>query len=254
MQGWRYAAPSIGSAVAPEGLPGSAGIVHDLGNLIQIAASAVNIIGRNSRTWRDPSLEPALARARTALERASDLVRQTASAIRVPDVQMRATTELQHLPSCLAEIDGLIRWVCDPDITLSIDAPDDLPPICCNRIELQSAVLNLAINARDAMPEGGALAIRAREATGGAALELSITDNGQGMSPSVLAQAFRPYFTTKPEGRGSGLGLAMVKRFAQEANGEVEITSAPGRGARVTLRLPTARFGSSAHDASNTRR
>lgn len=228
---------------ATDGLSGAAGVVHDLGNLIQIAASAVNMISRSSRACPDAALEPVLARARTALERASALVRQT-NVRTEPAFAVRAAQELQSVTSCVDEIRSLITSICEPDISLSIEVPADLPPVRCNRIELQSAVLNLVTNARDAMPGGGSIAIVARAAADkppADALELSVADNGVGMSRETLLRAFNPYFTTKADGRGAGLGLAMVHRFTQEAGGRIELASTPGAGTTVTLRLPSAK-------------
>jgi signal transduction histidine kinase len=229
--------------LAADGFPGVAGVVHDLGNLIQIAASAVNIIGRSPRAGHDAALAPILARATTALERAGALVHQTMGRTGEPTFVVRATPDMQHVPSCLGEIEALIRWICEPDVLLLIDAAADLPPVRCNRIELQNAVLNLVINARDAMPDRGAIKIVALGVADGpfaGALELHVVDNGSGMSRETLLRAFNPYFTTKASGRGTGLGLAMVKRFAHEAGGRVDIASAPGKGTTVTLRLPPA--------------
>jgi signal transduction histidine kinase len=217
------------------------GVVHDLGNLIQIAASAVNLVMRNPRAGRDPSLEPVLARARTALERAGVLVRDSMDRIREPTVVVWRLPEEQDLSDCLHEIHGLIDWVCAPDIRLSIDIAADLPHIRCNRIDLQNALLNLVINARDAMPDGGDVAISARvvgEEAEHRRAEIRVQDNGAGMSPETLRLAFNPYFSTKPEGRGTGLGLAMVRRFAHEAGGCASIASTPGIGTTVTLHLP----------------
>jgi signal transduction histidine kinase len=225
---------------ATDEFPGAAGVVHDLGNLIQIAASAVNIISRSSRACPDSALEPVLARARTALERASALVRQT-NVRTDPAFAVRPTQELQSVTSCVDEIRALISSICEPDISLSIDVPADLPPVRCHRIELQSAVLNLVTNARGAMPDGGSIVIVARGVADDQLVELSVADNGVGMSRETLLRAFNPYFTTRADGRGTGLGLAMVQRFAQEAGGRVELASTPGAGTTVTLRLPSAR-------------
>jgi signal transduction histidine kinase len=225
---------------ATDEFPGAAGVVHDLGNLIQIAASAVNIISRSSRACPDSALEPVLARARTALERASALVRQT-NVRTDPAFAVRPTQELQSVTSCVDEIRALISSICEPDISLSIDVPADLPPVRCHRIELQSAVLNLVTNARGALPDGGSIVIVARGVADDQLVELSVADNGVGMSRETLLRAFNPYFTTRADGRGTGLGLAMVQRFAQEAGGRVELASTPGAGTTVTLRLPSAR-------------
>jgi len=227
---------------ATDGFPGAAGVVHDLGNLIQIAASAVNIIGRSARAGPDSALEPILARARTALERASALVRQT-NVRSEPALELPAPEELQSVAACVDEIRSLISSICEPDIRLSIDLPTELPPVRCNRIALQSAVLNLVTNARDALPKGGSIVIGGRTVAddpSAEALELSVADDGAGMTPETLQRACTPYFTTKADGRGTGLGLAMVRRFTQEAGGRVELASTPGAGTVVTLRLPSA--------------
>lgn len=228
--------------LAADETAGGPGVVHDLGNLIQIAASAVNLISRSPRAGHDPSLEPVLARARAALERAGVLVRQALGRTREATVVVRWVPDLQDIAACLAEIHALVEWVCEPDIQLSVDAAPGLPPVRCNRIDLQSAVLNLVINARDAMPQGGRLTLSARAASEGdlsLGVTIAVSDDGFGMSPETLRSAFNPYFTTKPHGRGTGLGLAMVQRFAHEAAGCVDIASTPGVGTTVTLRLPS---------------
>lgn len=238
-----------GSASSFDGAPGAfadqpnggAGVVHDLGNLIQIAASALNLAARSPQAGRDPSLDPILARARTALERAGALVRQNMRPTCEPTVVVWRFPELQDVADCLAEVQALIDWICAPDIRLSIEVADDLLRARCNRIDLQNALLNLVINARDAMPDGGSVTVSARLADEGALdrVEIQVADDGAGMSAETLQVAFNPYFTTKPEGRGTGLGLAMVKRFAHEAGGRVSIASTLGVGTTVTLRLPT---------------
>jgi len=220
---------------------GGPGVIHDLGNLIQIAASAVSLVSRSPWAACDPSLEPILARARAALDRAGVLVRQTLGRSREAALVVRGVQDLQDVAACLAEIHALIQWACEPDIRLSVDTSADLPAVRCNRIELQSAVLNLVINARDAMPEGGRLGLSVRAVQEGdlaPGVAIAVSDDGLGMSPETLRCATSPYFTTKPEGRGTGLGLAMVQRFAHDAGGRADIASALGAGTTVTLRLP----------------
>ena len=227
---------------AAEDLVGESGVVHDLGNLIQIAASALNVIGRSPRAGRDPALEPALTRARSALDQAGVLVRQTLGRTRGSTVLVRGTADIQDVAACLGEIHALIQWICDPDIRLCVDAAPCLPPVRCSRIELQSAVLNLAINARDAMPDGGRLGVSVRALTDDAfapAVAIAVSDDGMGMSPETRQRAFTPYFTTKPDDLGTGLGLPMVRRFAHEAGGRVDIASTLGLGTTVTIRLPS---------------
>lgn len=215
------------------------GAVHDLGNLIQIAASAINLVGRSRALAGEPTLEPVLASAKTALKQAGDLVRQTLGRTREASIVVRKVPDLLDVGDCLAEVLALVKWVCEPDVRLAVDAPSGLPRVRCSDVDLQNAILNLAINARDAMPEGGVLSLSVYE-TALCEVEISVADDGAGMAPDTLQAALNPYFTTKFGGRGAGLGLAMVRRFADELGGGLEIASQPGHGTTVILRLPTA--------------
>jgi signal transduction histidine kinase len=220
----------------------TAGVVHDLGNLIQIAASAVNLIARGAG-GRDEAVEPLIARARASLERAGALVHQTMGRASAPSSAAEGGVQPLSLAASLAEITELLAWACEPNIMLSIAAPLSLPWVRCNRLDLQNAVLNLVINARDALPVGGVVRVVARPAAenhDGDAVDLQIIDNGVGMDAQTRLQAFTPLFTTKAEGHGSGMGLAMVKRFVEAAGGRVSIASRPNAGTTVTIRLPTA--------------
>jgi signal transduction histidine kinase len=146
------------------------------------------------------------------------------------------------ITTCLAEIDAFIRRSWPSTIRLELHAAGALPAIRCDRPGLLTAILNLAFNARDAMPNGGVITIivvgisRADVAT---QVEVRVSDNGIGMTRETLARAFDPFFTTKAEGLG-GFGLPIVQRFAQEAGGQVEIQSKPGVGTTATLRLPVS--------------
>jgi CheY-like chemotaxis protein len=141
--------------------------------------------------------------------------------------------------------DLLVRTL-GPDITLEIDLQDGAAPVLSDRTQLELAVLNLAINARDAMPEGGRLTIATRVAhivAGQSDLqpddyvELRVTDTGEGMSPGVMERAFDPFFTTKGVGKGTGLGLSQVYGVARQAGGSARIASGAGRGTTVSLFL-----------------
>lgn len=218
---------------------GGPGAVQDLGHLIRIAAAALNAIGRSRHFAPDSLLEPTLTRARQALDRAGGLVRQTSGRPHEASPVLRKAADPQDIAACLGEIGGLIRWICAPDIDLSVEVAADLPPVRCSAVDLQNVVLNLVTNARDAMPHGGAmsLAVRGRPARrpGGAEVEIRVADDGIGMSPEALRQALTPFFTPDDEPR---LGLAMARRFAQDAGGGLEISSAPGAGTTVAIRLP----------------
>ncbi|MDP5277459.1 ATP-binding protein [Sphingomonas sp. DG1-23] len=227
--------PPIGDRSRPGGAPAiaAAGVVHDLGNLIQIATSAINII---ARTPEMPAIHagPMLDRARTCLEHAGALVRQNLGRI-------RDTGETRSdLVACLADVAALVEALDHPGLVLTLDVEPGLPAAQCDPIELRRAVLNLVFNARDAMAGGGRIAIRARRVGhAGAMIGLEVADQGVGMSPETVARAFDPFFTTKQDGLG-GIGLPMVEQFVRTADGDVAIASERGIGTVVTLRLPAA--------------
>jgi signal transduction histidine kinase len=213
----------------------NAGIVHDLGNLIQIAASAVNIVAR-SPTMPTEHSRPILHRATICLEQAGALVRQTIGIAR----DGAATLGDCCVTACLADVAALVEAMDEPGLALEIDIERELPRALCDPLGLRSAVLNLVFNARDAMAGIGLVAIRGRAISCGLAgisVEISVTDNGVGMSPATVARALDPFFTTKSNGLG-GVGLPMVERFVREAGGTISIASEPGIGTAVALRLP----------------
>lgn len=216
----------------------TAGIVHDLGNLIQVASSALNRVARDPSVSTAPALEPVIASANTALRRAGALVRETIGRAQ------ESHRELGHadVRACLTEVEALIRSAWEPNVHLELRVEADLPPVACDRLGLQNAVLNLAFNARDAMPDGGLISIDAAAVTQGRStvVELRIQDSGIGMTQETAISAFDPFFTTKGKGLG-GLGLPMVKHLADRHGGSVDIESTFGSGTAVILRLPASR-------------
>jgi signal transduction histidine kinase len=145
------------------------------------------------------------------------------------------------------------------EVTIETDLAPDLWLVDADPTQLELAVINLAINARDAMPGGGRLHIRtaksapSRNGAGGEEgdfVVLEISDTGTGMPPEVAARAFEPFFTTKQPGKGTGLGLSMVYGFARQAHGTATIRSEVGRGTTVTLRLRRSREQHAAEDAT----
>jgi CheY-like chemotaxis protein len=137
------------------------------------------------------------------------------------------------------------------DIVLEVAFPEELPPLACDSGQLESALVNLAVNARDAMAGHGRLSMRCRvcspddssvqvklDPARGAYIEITVADDGPGMSEETRKRAFEPFFTTKPEGRGTGLGLSMVFGFVTQYGGAVDIRSMPGAGTSVLLYLP----------------
>ena len=220
----------------------TAGIVHDLGNTVRALASAVAMIERHPQVSNIRSLQPVILGATSALELTSALVGQI---VRYASDE-RANEELVDVALCLAGLERLLRWICPDTVSLKMAVAVDLPLLVCTRRNLESAVLNLVLNACDATPAGGTITVRGRTSQDtivGDCILIGVTDTGTGMTPDTIAHAFEPFFTTK-QGIGNGLGLAMVRRFAQETGGYAEIESAIGVGTTVVLRLPTMRFRS----------
>lgn len=210
----------------------TAGVVHDLRNLIQIATAAINIV---QRTPDMPAVHagPMLARARASLEQAGAIARQTIAGIRDQTSGPRHAS----LPAAFAGIEAMVETMGE-GLELDIILEPGLPVVTCDAIGLQSALLNLVFNARDAMAGNGVITIEGRRHP--TVVEIRVVDSGIGMSETTMARAFDPFFTTKSDGLG-GVGLPMVDRFVREAGGDVSIESALGLGTTVILRLPIAR-------------
>jgi len=149
------------------------------------------------------------------------------------------------------EIADMLSPALRPDIAVKVEIPQEVWPVFVDLAEFQMALLNLGMNARDAMPDGGRMRVEARNVTfdiddptsGGLVgdfVAVTLSDTGAGMTPEVVARAFEPYFTTKEIGLGSGLGLSQVYGFAQQSGGAVSIASAVGKGSSITLFLPRA--------------
>lgn len=223
--------PPIESGASHDGALAAAALVHDLGNLIQIATSAINILSRTPGMPAEHS-DPILHRARTALDHASVLVRENIGRLRDRTAPQRC-----DVAQCLAEIAALVEALDAPGLALEIALESGLPALGCDPVGLQRAVLNLVLNAREATAGDGLVRITARALAG--AVELCVRDQGRGMTPATIARVFDPFFTTRPGGRG-GIGLPMVERFVRSAGGSIAIESAPGIGTVVTLRLPAS--------------
>lgn len=217
----------------------TAGITHDLGNVIQVVASAIRLIDRNLGETADIRLRPIMTEALASVDRASVLTRRILGFAKSEDPM----TEVMNVGVALTSLKDLLRWTAGPAVQFQLDIGEDLPAIACDPHEFGNAILNLIINARDAMAEGGRLTVsvdRKEKSDAGQEvyLELRVRDDGCGMEPETVKRAFDPFFSTKEKTRGTGLGLAMVKSFAQRLNGTVEIDSARGSGTVITMRVP----------------
>jgi PAS domain S-box-containing protein len=222
------------------------GVAHDFNNLLTIILGNAEML---AEALEDDRLRVLAEMTQTAAERGSELTgRLLAFARRQP--LDPAPTDVNAL---LAEMDGLLRRTLGGEVQIETVRGGGLWRALVDGAQLESAVLNLCINARDAMPDGGRLTIEtgnvfldqayadsAEEVAPGQYVMVAISDTGAGMAPEIAARAFEPFFTTKPVGRGSGLGLSMVFGFAKQSRGHVKIYSEPGQGTTVRLYLPRA--------------
>ena len=229
------------------------GVAHDFNNLltailgnlelIQRAASQVEASGQSG----GERIQRLALTAMKAVQRGSALTKSLLAFSRKQPLQPRAL----DANALLADFLDLVRQAVGPGIRVDFDAAPGLPDCQADAAELEAAVLNLAINARDAMPDGGWLRIATGEAvlnaealTGnsesrpGRFVSISVADSGCGMPLEVAAKAFEPFFTTKPIGQGTGLGLSQVYGFVRQLGGHVTLSSAPGSGTAITLFLP----------------
>jgi PAS domain S-box-containing protein len=225
------------------------GIAHDFNNLLTGIVGSLDLLQTRLNQGRLDNAARYIDAAMTSANRAAALThRLLAFARRQPLVPK--TVDVNRL---VVSVEDLLRRTMGETIDLSIVAADGLWSTLCDPNQLESALLNLAINARDAMPDGGTLTF----ATSNARLDrvtadtpalspgdyvcIVVADTGVGMSAEVAARAFDPFFTTKPIGQGTGLGLSMIYGFARQSNGHVTIDSKPGQGTSVRLYLPRHR-------------
>ena len=227
------------------------GIAHDFNNLLTGIVGSLELLQRRLTAGRTDGLLRYAAAATVSAQRAAALTqRLLAFARRQPlDPKPMDANRL------VAGMEDLLRRTLGPGVQLELALAGGLWAILSDAHQLESALLNLAINARDAMPGGGRLTVETTntvldeayarsqggEVKAGQYVLLSVTDSGTGMSPDVIAKAFDPFFTTKPLGQGTGLGLSMLYGFVKQSNGHVRIYSEPGRGTTFKLYLPRER-------------
>jgi PAS domain S-box-containing protein len=234
------------------------GIAHDFNNLLTGIVGSLDLLQTRLNQGRTDNVARYINAAMTSANRAAALThRLLAFARRQPLVPK--SVEVNQL---VVSLEDLLRRTIGETIDLQIVASDDLWCTLCDPNQLESALLNLAINARDAMPDGGKLSISTANAridsvtADTPALEpgdyvcIDVTDSGVGMSAEVAARAFDPFFTTKPIGQGTGLGLSMIYGFARQSNGHATIDSKIGQGTSVRLYLPRHHGDSAAPHAA----
>ncbi|MFC0407189.1 hybrid sensor histidine kinase/response regulator [Roseomonas elaeocarpi] len=214
------------------------GVAHDFNNLLTVILGSLEMLRR--RIPHDPVLTRFMSAAQEAARRGARVNAQLLSFSRRQPLEA-ATVDVGDVVRGISE---LLQQTLNGAAGLEISLPDEALLVHVDRNELEMALLNLVVNARDASATGGRILIEARRGAvdgTGCGTWLSVVDHGQGMTPDVLERVFEPFYTTKPSGVGTGLGLSMVYGFVRQSGGEIDIDSTPGEGTRVRLCLPPGR-------------
>ena len=223
------------------------GLAHDFNNLIQVFTSGLALMERRLEQGRAETVSAYIPAMRQAADSAAVLTNRLLAFSRRQTLQPRAVVP----DVLLSGMEEMIRRTLGGLTEFRVKLKDGRWNIFCDPNQLESALLNLAVNARDAMPEGGVLTVTTRDLTlsaedvadqegvrPGRYVEFEVADTGHGMTPEVLAHVYEPFFTTKPAGKGTGLGLSQVYGFAKQSDGFIRIESQPGAGTSVRLYLP----------------
>ena len=222
------------------------GLAHDFNNLLTGITGSLDLMAARLAQGRINELERYITAAQGAASRAATLTHRLLAFSRQQTLEPKAV-DANRLVSNMEE---LIRRTVGPNIAIETVLAAGLWPCFCDPNQLENAILNLSINSRDAMPEGGRVTIETantwidqvgaieRDVPTGQYIAICVTDNGTGMPPEVVARAFDPFYTTKPVGKGTGLGLSMIYGFARQSGGHVRIYSEVGRGTTVKIYLP----------------
>ncbi len=233
------------------------GIAHDFNNLLMIVSGHAEMLRRRVS---EPKLLQGIEAILSAAHRGESLTRQLLTFSRRQPLNPVPVDLRQRVEAMRAMLGSSLRG----NISLVVDIPADLWSVEVDVAELELALVNISVNARDAMPQGGTFTISARNVPappggrGGAKslgdhVELALADTGSGIPPDIITKIFDPFFTTKAVGKGTGLGLSQVYGFAQQSGGAVTVASEVGRGTTLTLHLPRSRAAAAAvHEALGT--
>ncbi|QKF52878.1 Blue-light-activated protein [Pseudomonas graminis] len=233
------------------------GLAHDFNNLLAGISGSLELLSARFAQGRLTDVDRYLATAQSATRRAAALTHRLLAFSRRQTLDPRPT-EVNALVEGMTE---LIQRTVGPSIDVQTIASPDRCVALVDASQLENALLNLCINSRDAMHEGGSITIETGhqvveagdaatlEVTEGEYLTLSVTDTGTGMPASIVAKAFDPFFTTKPIGQGTGLGLSMIYGFAKQSGGQVRITSVVGQGTTLCIYLPRYHGNAGCHEA-----
>ena len=222
------------------------GLAHDFNNLLAAISGSLEVMQMRIAQGRIDEIDRFMGAAKGAVKRAAALTHRLLAFSRRQTLDPKPT-DANRL---IADMEELIRRTIGPAIHLEVVGAGGLWPTLVDPNQLENALLNLCLNARDAMPDGGRLTIETankrlderaaaeRDMAPGQYISVCVTDNGVGMTPDVVAKAFDPFFTTKPLGAGTGLGLSMTYGFARQSGGHVRVYSEPGRGTTMCIYLP----------------
>jgi signal transduction histidine kinase/ActR/RegA family two-component response regulator len=214
------------------------GVAHDFNNLLMVISGGLDMLDRQTDPNRRRRLMDGMIQA---AQRGASLTKQLLAFSRRQKLRPEPVDVAAQIGGMRELLDRSLRG----DVHVEFDFPDSLWPVEVDPGELELVVLNLAVNARDAMPNGGTIVVRGENLSdlnedqiSGDYVRLSVVDTGVGMAPEILSRVFEPFFTTKDVGKGSGLGLAQVHGFATQSRGTVRIQSDVGQGTRIELYLP----------------
>ncbi|AHG40157.1 histidine kinase [Pseudomonas syringae CC1557] len=222
------------------------GIAHDFNNLLAGISGSLELITRRLSQGRVGDVDRYVSVAQSAVRRAASLTHRLLAFSRRQTLSPKVT----DVNALINDMEELITRTVGPEIEIKVIAQADVWPALIDHAQLESSLLNLCLNARDAMPNGGRIIIETGNASldecidpdhgipAGEHLSIRVTDTGSGMSPEVVAKAFEPFFTTKPIGAGTGLGLSMVYGFVRQSGGQIKVESVVGKGTSVVMHLP----------------
>jgi signal transduction histidine kinase/CheY-like chemotaxis protein len=215
----------------------AAGAAHDLNNVLTAVMGAADLAA--TYISDETGVRKELALISESVDRAAALTRQLLAFSRHQITQQKRV----NLAEIVRSLEGLVQRLTPSNIEIAIEAARDLPLVQVDPAQIEQVILNLCVNARDAMPDGGRLTLRVFEAStgdGGPGVAVSVADTGSGITDEVRARMFDPFFTTKGEGRGTGLGLATVRIIVDAHGGEIRCESRVGEGTTMTVLLPRA--------------
>ena len=215
------------------------GVAHDFNNLLMVIQSSLELLQKRSPD--NAQITPLIQNALRATERGSALTQRMLAFARRQDIEKRVI----DMPRLIGETSELLQRSLGPSFAVKTEFEGTIPNVLADPNQLESALLNLAFNARDAMPDGGKITIAVRacrnpasDLPGGDYVSIAMRDSGHGMDADTLRQATDPFFTTKGVGKGTGLGLSMVQGMAEQAGGAFRLSSQPGSGTTAEVLLP----------------